>query len=209
MYTDKELSQKYRAIKIFDKIEAIGKKHSLHLDQVGVLDAETRALIVGVTPRENFSKELVENLDISFGKAEAIVQDINNEIMLPLRETLKQPDLAPGTKPSPFEEIPHPAVAIRELENPTSTTSANILNRSFEQQLLSKPSSTPSTHELTVVKSTPATTTNSTPKPAPASKISVPLPPSKSGKPMAPRPPAPPKPPVKSYTADPYREPIK
>jgi hypothetical protein len=206
MFDQKELIKKYANLRIYSQIEYIGQKHGLHIDQIGLLDSETKAMIVGVTPREKFIAEVMDGLGVSLGKAEAIAQDVNSNIMIPLRESLKNPTGPTEVPPqAPLEEIPHPAVAIHELENPTSTTSANILNRSLEQKLLSESSSTPSTHEITVIK----TSASNSQQPSAPSKIPVPLPPSQASRPMTPRPPVPPKPPQKSYTADPYREAVK
>ena len=205
----KELTKKYAELRIYSQMEKIGHKHSLHIDQIGILDSETRAMIVGVTPREKFVSEVMNGLDISLGKAEAIVQDINTEIMIPLRESLKGNTSQIATTPAPLEEPPHPAVAIQDLENPTSTTSANILSRSLEQQLLSQPTSTPAVQQVSAIKS-PSAAKIAPPRPP------VPQAPSSSGRPVAPlppgtvpKPPAAPVPPVKKpYTADPYREAI-
>ncbi|MES2471024.1 MAG: hypothetical protein V4526_02220 [Patescibacteria group bacterium] len=201
MFDTNELIKKYRALKIYDQMEEIGKKHHLHIDQIGILDSETRALVVGVTPRESFIKELAKGLEISMGQAELIAQDVNTRIMLPLRESLKndvvtleskaeKDDQIPSMtishdeQPVSITQVPQKSEALAELESPeVIKTKVNVLPSNptaFEQKLLSSPVTTSANVEVSQVNTT------------------VPVPP--------PAPPAPPKP---SFTSDPYREAIK
>ncbi len=71
-------------------LHTIGEKHQLHVDQIGALEFEAAAVMIGLTEPANFSQELVDALDVSPEKAEDIAKDIDNQLFIKIRESLKK-----------------------------------------------------------------------------------------------------------------------
>ena len=72
------------------KINKIGEKHSLHVDKIGALYATTDMVMLGLTHPNNFVTSIRKKLEVSQGVAEMIARDVNNEIFLAIRESLKK-----------------------------------------------------------------------------------------------------------------------
>lgn len=71
-------------------IQEIGKRHHLHIDQIGELDNEIWQVMLGLEPAANFTTKIQARLGISQNEAEQIAGEVNSEIFLPIRESLKQ-----------------------------------------------------------------------------------------------------------------------
>jgi hypothetical protein len=77
------------AIKNFDwanEILNIAKKYQLQIDDVAILRRETLLVISGLTPAEDFEKNLEAHMHIKKELAEKLVADSNEHIFLPLRK---------------------------------------------------------------------------------------------------------------------------
>lgn len=72
-----------------DKLAQIAGKHRLHIDQADRLDKETIIVMFGLEHPDNLVYNLAKHLEVSEEKAEAIAEDLNNEIFLKIRESLK------------------------------------------------------------------------------------------------------------------------
>jgi len=75
---------------VFDEVMKIGKLHDLHIDQIGDLDVATRALCLGEIKKEDFTKNITDRLEISSDLANTIVGDINKNILLRIREFIRE-----------------------------------------------------------------------------------------------------------------------
>jgi hypothetical protein len=203
-------------------IKEVGHKNGLHIDQVGLLQAETSAVMLGFTEVEDFSSMLVERLHLDQVKADHIAKEINDSLFLKIRESMKK--LYPSQPSAPTSVTP-PSVA------PATSTPPNPIKIS-----------TPPVAPPPVVKPPPPPPPAFTapPAPAPAPKPIEPHPADVMltqktvtvAPPAAPKPPIPPAsptpaaatqpaapgatpdkttppPPPKSYGSDPYREPIE
>ncbi len=73
---------------ILDVVGEIGKNRGLHIDQTGVLAEETALLMLGETRLDGFSSRMEESLGVPSNIANAIVQDLNDKIFLPIRASL-------------------------------------------------------------------------------------------------------------------------
>lgn len=71
--------------KIFD----IGKKYSLHIDDLEYLETELSATIVGLSDRNEFAESLKTHLGLKDNVVEGIITDINNKIFEGIREKLQ------------------------------------------------------------------------------------------------------------------------
>lgn len=72
-----------------DRLAQIAGKHRLHIDQADRLDKETIIVMFGLEHPDNLVYNIAKHLDVSEEKAEAIAEDLNNEIFLKIRESLK------------------------------------------------------------------------------------------------------------------------
>lgn len=69
----------------------IGLSHGLHLDETGKLADETAMVLIGIKPASDFRANLVQALpEIESGRIDEIVNEVNQEIFLPIRESLQK-----------------------------------------------------------------------------------------------------------------------
>jgi len=72
----------------FGIIENIGKKYSLHIDQVGDISVVVQLLLTGEISAKNFTKELQERLELDHTTVENIARDVNEQVLKPLRQQI-------------------------------------------------------------------------------------------------------------------------
>ena len=72
------------------RVQRIGAKHQLHVDQMGVLADETMLVMLGFVELEQFASQLETHLKISPEAARALGGDVSNEIFMPIRESMKK-----------------------------------------------------------------------------------------------------------------------
>ena len=75
---------------VYSRLEKIGSKYNLHLDQLGDLNIATEKTMVGKLKSSKFIETISKNLNISEETAENIANDINREIMDPIRSSLQK-----------------------------------------------------------------------------------------------------------------------
>lgn len=122
-----------------DKIRAISKKYNLHIDQLGELSAHIGYLMVGALKPKQFIPELVEEMNIDEATATKIVQEVNEQLLTPIRDSLKKIHGLDGSKPL-VEEVkveekaknPPPATnfddRLGKYFSTTNNTDANLPN---------------------------------------------------------------------------------
>lgn len=71
---------------IFTICEQIGNVHGLHIDQIGELDSEIRGVLLGVNKSSDFTKHVIERLEIDHQTAEKITKEINEAVGLFVKE---------------------------------------------------------------------------------------------------------------------------
>jgi hypothetical protein len=113
------------------KIVDLGKKYNLHIDQMGQLDDEVLLILTGLSPYSNFTENIIKRLRIDETTGKNITTDVNNEIFLPIRESLKR--LAGQNQPSTPVAAPTPAP-----QDPMATLGRKY-NLSPEQQRIWRP----------------------------------------------------------------------
>ncbi len=96
-----------------DILTNIGDKHKLHLDQLGNLETETVAVMLGFTEPQDFAELLVENARLTKQEAEAVVNDVNELILVKIRGSMKShtpnkiPEIIGTSSPlTPATQIP-------------------------------------------------------------------------------------------------------
>ena len=107
-----------------EKIQALGQKNSLHVDQTGALNDETMLMMMGFTEPAEFAKHIENQARVPQGKAQQIAGDVSQQIFLPIRESMKkfmdgqqkavapapQPPMLPQTPPAPAPPPVPPSV---------------------------------------------------------------------------------------------------
>lgn len=111
---------------------SIGSKHNLHVDQIGDLKSQVLFLIAGITPREDFIKKLMRRLEIEDEtRVQAIAQDVDTLILVPIREkmkTLKPNDGGGGVSmtPVPAETTPLATTPSQPVPEPPQQIQASV-----------------------------------------------------------------------------------
>ena len=72
------------------KIQEIGAKNALHLDQIGNLGDEVYMVMLGFTDPGEFAENIAKELNVPKEKAEAIAKDIGTSLFIPIRESMQQ-----------------------------------------------------------------------------------------------------------------------
>jgi len=86
----KEIQDAITAADLPYKIQEIGKKHKLHVDQMGILDTETMLVLLGLLHPDDYSSELQARLQLTGERTRAIVEDANRIIFQDIQGRLKQ-----------------------------------------------------------------------------------------------------------------------
>ncbi|MDO8183604.1 MAG: hypothetical protein Q7T49_01280 [bacterium] len=73
-----------------DRVENIGKKFNLHIDQIGQLGEKTLWVTMGILKPQDFINSLSESLKMPIEQIKPIVVEINNQVFAPIRESLKK-----------------------------------------------------------------------------------------------------------------------
>jgi len=215
--------------RVSEAVQAIGKKRSLLIDQVGSLETEVMLLLVGLSDTEEFPDNLRENLEVSSSQAEEITGDVNDMILEPIRqrmlEATEEEDETTLTRESILREIESPSPA-RFTTAPAAslaeTHNDKVLGKGSPDEvpvhtepLASLPLPIDPSHELSapaalVAEIAPVVETSIAPTPAPPAPPIIPVAPSIPIT-QAPRTVTEIKPaqPEKRRTIDPYREPLE
>lgn len=98
-------------------IQQIGAKNQLHVDQIGALESEVVAAMIGITPLVELAANISDALDIDNVKSDAIVKDVNEQLLEKVRSTMKKTDERSAT--------PTPAII-----NPPAVHTAPITEKS-------------------------------------------------------------------------------
>ena len=198
-----------------DKVLSIGSAAKLHLDQIQSLNDSTMFFMLGFTSEAEYQKEVRGMVGNDEAVAQKIVTSVNQQILLPIRESLKGfaakqasplPPTPPPSRPSLAEVLPkgnaQPAVApvasaplappVPQMKPSPTTAPAPEAPLPMIPQVDMHPADIALTQKTVV-----------TPANAPAAPASTaPQAASKTTDAKA----VPPKP--QDYKADPYREPI-
>jgi len=203
LYTPEEAKARYESLppeiksllyspEMHTVIQNTAQKHQLHIDQVGILEDETSAAMLGFTEAKDFPEILQDSLAVDRTKADAISQDINELLFLKIRESMKQAPGHQSSAPSPTTSaaaptsIPIPIPVIPSTPKPAELHPADMMLSQTTTTAVPAPQMTPA--PAPVAAAAPASASPDT---------------AKSATPAKEEPPAP-----KPYNADPYREPI-
>jgi len=85
-----DLKEAIASVDDLDIILGIEKKYRLHFDQTGELSNEILLLTVGLTPPQEFIKNIQRRLNIPEETAREIGLEVNEKIFRPVRDSLKK-----------------------------------------------------------------------------------------------------------------------
>ncbi len=89
-----------------DKLCILGQKHALHIDQMGGLEDETLLVMLGFAAPEEFAANIAEQLHVPAEKAQVLALEVNTEVFLPIRESMKRFMEARANTPAPAPQAP-------------------------------------------------------------------------------------------------------
>lgn len=123
-YTPEQIEKKFESLPedVKDAISSvettniileIGKENKLQIDEMGELVDETGLVMLGFTKSEDFVSHIKNRLNVSNEIAEKLAREINEKVLLQIRESLKkmhekpkEEEFSPKTTPiSPIEEV--------------------------------------------------------------------------------------------------------
>lgn len=86
----KDIQDAILAVDLRSKMQFITKKNNLHIDQTEALENEAVFVLLGLEHPSGLVTNIAKHVEVSEEKAEAIVEDLNREIFLKVRESLKK-----------------------------------------------------------------------------------------------------------------------
>ena len=160
-HTTQQLEEKYRSlpedlkgamteIKTAETIHDIGKKYNLHIDQIGDLADEIGLTMLGLTKPDDFVTHTKNRLQIDQNIAEQIGREVNEQIFLPIRESLQKLHeqkeaaggvvggvetipAAPATPPQSAGDLPDKDKLLDEIEHPSKTPEDTVFEKKLGQ----------------------------------------------------------------------------
>lgn len=167
------------------KVQAIGARHQLHIDQVGALGDATLMAMLGMFDLSEYPARLGQDVKVPADQAAAIAKEVSDEIFMPIRESLKKVTAQQGpAQPNPPTPAPQPmaqpAVAAQPALAPKPKPDLSAAETMLSASVVTPPVA-PASAPVTPAAATPAATV----PPAPAPNQTKP----------------------QAYTTDPYREP--
>lgn len=204
-----------RSAEVATKIQEIGKRNNLHIDQVGKLEDEVYIIMLGFADPQGFMEDLADVLGLAPEAAAKLATEITNEIFMPIRASMQA-----WTE----EQIAkQDADLVSEALAPEAPKASNSSNSSVMMPSSSKPvgttvsapGMTPAPAPAAVVPAAPlsaapvlgaadAILSEKKVAPPPAASASA-APTTPATSPIAKNDPAQPQ----NYKADPYREPVE
>lgn len=73
-------------------IRKVGEKNQLHIDQIGILQAETSSVMLGFTETHDFPNMIAKALTMDISKASIIAKDIDEMLFSKIRNSMKKTD---------------------------------------------------------------------------------------------------------------------
>ena len=199
-------------------IQDIGAKYKLHVDQIGALESEAAAVMIGLTKPEKFAENISDALGAAEPQSQEIAKDVNDLLFLRIREAMKKssaersvpasaPDKMPLAVAVPLNSISQSAAPILATPPTTITPTAPVL-----PSMPTTPTAAAVIGPTTTVIAKPTTPPPLSPDMHTAevvmSNTIVQAAPTMPAAPAAPTAPVDPAQPL-SYKADPYREPVE
>jgi len=99
--TEEQILEKYEKLpndlkeaifgaEVTEAVNGIGGKYNLHIDKIGELANETGMVMLGMVSPKDFIRNLSERLEVNMETAGKIASDVNSQVFLKVRESLKK-----------------------------------------------------------------------------------------------------------------------
>ncbi len=173
------------------KIQEIGVKNALHIDQIGSLSDETYLVMLGFTEPTEFAGTIAKQVKVPQDKAEAIARELSEALFVPIRQSMQEFTEERALRETLAEEAKAPKTVAPVTTTPVSPTPPAPAAPSVPAPVMPAaplPAKAPDIHPTDMMLT--QKTVSVAPPPAP---------------PKAPQDTTPAKP--QPYKADPYREP--
>lgn len=86
----KDIQDAILAVDLRSKMQFITKKNNLHIDQAEALENEAVFVLLGLEHPSSLVANIAKHAEVAKEKAEAIAEDLNREIFLKVRDSLKK-----------------------------------------------------------------------------------------------------------------------
>jgi len=131
-------------------IRTIGQKYGLHIDKIGELSDEIGLTMLGLTKSDDFLVHIKNRLQLDQTTAEQITREVNEQIFLPIRESLMKLHANEATEASAGGiqtfpttqteasaategELPDKDKLLSEIENPNQTETDKVFEKKLGQ----------------------------------------------------------------------------
>ncbi|MDE1875015.1 MAG: hypothetical protein KGH68_03050 [Patescibacteria group bacterium] len=121
---------------VASRLEKIGEKHGLHIDQIGTLEQTVGSVMMGDIHPDDFVGEISDTLDLSDEDAVALATDVNTEIFLPVRESLIK---VHSDRPDDTPPVQTPGLVMEKLSGTVSVPPQTVTVPSAQPQQDAKP----------------------------------------------------------------------
>ncbi len=86
----KDIKEAISSVDTTSTIVDIGEKYKLHIDQIGELVDETGLIMLGFSKSNQFVSNIEKRLGISRNEANDLVREINDKILIKIRESMRE-----------------------------------------------------------------------------------------------------------------------
>jgi hypothetical protein len=124
-----DVRQAVQGADIGKKIGALGVTYGLHIDQIGALEDETMMVMLGFLSPDGFEQHIATTLRLAPDISAQIAKDINSNIFLAVRASLREftakQHTTSSTAPAPVTTL-HPADTILSQKTVTIAPGADL-----------------------------------------------------------------------------------
>lgn len=170
------IREAYSSVDTTKALQAIGKKHGIHLDDLGELVSETGLVMLGATHPKDYIRNIARRLEIETEQARAIAQDVNETVFRPLRESLKkihkittdeQQQTTDNSQPTTHNQQPTTpnTQPSRDERQTTEDTKQQTTSTPQQSSTIATPKTVPQPEAPVIMPSAPPTSAVTTPKP--------------------------------------------
>src|SRR3989344_1858781 len=139
VYSTKEAEERFNTLppevqkfiyspEMFAALKNIADKHKLHVDQLALVQAEVSSVMLGFTESQDFVSTLEENVRLDAEEAKLVATEINDQVLLKIREVMKQlPKNQPAPTPPPTSVAPIPVAPPPAPQKPPEIHPAELM----------------------------------------------------------------------------------
>ncbi len=115
-----EIQAAIQSVDFSKKLQTIGQKYLLHIDQMGTLENEVLLVMLGFVNPDEFVGNVVSEIRVPLATANLLATDVSQELFLPIRESMKKFLLTQNRTPI------QPSATSAALQQTTITPAASM-----------------------------------------------------------------------------------